>query len=224
MKTSIVIINVACQTIRNLVYLVFDAKTRDGVVIDPGFQANEIESEIEHHKIRIRCILITHHHWDHTNLAEHMSVKYNIPVVISEEAFKQAHLSNFSSLVTVAHKKELHFGSIKITPILTPGHTAGCVCYLIDKSLFSGDTLFIEGCGVCNDQGSDPIKLFNSLRTLKESLNPTTKIYPGHKYHHDPGMYFSFVLKKNIYLHFNDVANFVAFRMRRVSDHFRTLN
>jgi glyoxylase-like metal-dependent hydrolase (beta-lactamase superfamily II) len=98
--------------------------------------------------------------------------------------------------------------------MLTPGHTAGGVCYLIENNLFSGDTLFAEGCGYCSGRGADPRAMFHSLQLLKRTIAPQTLVFPGHSYGQLPGQTFGSLLKNNIYLAFDDERKFVQFRMR----------
>ena len=59
-------------------------------------------------------------------------------------------------------------GAVDITLLHTPGHTPGSQCFLVDGKLVAGDTLFLEGCGRTDLPGSDPVKMFESLRRLAE--------------------------------------------------------
>lgn len=69
-------------------------------------------------------------------------------------------------------------GGIDVKIIATPGHTKSGVCYLIGGNLFSGDTLFIEGCGLCYGRGADPRELYISLTKLKNILPNDTLVFP----------------------------------------------
>jgi len=79
---------------------------------------------------------------------------------------------------------------------------------------FCGDTLFIEGCGLCSGKGADPNNMFDTLQKLKAKISPQTRIYPGHCYGKPVGQSFKYVLENNIYLQFDGREKFVAFRMR----------
>ena len=65
--------------------------------------------------------------------------------------------------------------------IHTPGHTPGSQCFLAEKALVSGDTLFVRGCGRVDLPGADPDQMFESLRRLA-TLPDETVLYPGHNY------------------------------------------
>jgi hydroxyacylglutathione hydrolase len=104
-------------------------------------------------------------------------------------------------------------GEMLIEPILTPGHTPGCICYLIGDNLFSGDVLFAEGCGICPDIRA-AYTMFASLQNLKRRVKPQTRVFPGHSYGKQPGQMLSQLLRDNIYLQFSDQDSFAAFRLR----------
>jgi glyoxylase-like metal-dependent hydrolase (beta-lactamase superfamily II) len=63
----------------------------------------------------------------------------------------------------------------------TPGHTPGSQCFLVDKMLVSGDTLFLEGCGRTDLAGSDTSAMYDSLQQLA-SLPDDIAVLPGHRY------------------------------------------
>jgi hydroxyacylglutathione hydrolase len=104
-----------------------------------------------------------------------------------------------------------------IEPILTPGHTPGCTCYLIGNNLFSGDVLFAEGCGMCPDIQAAHA-MFASLERLKAWLKPDTRVFPGHSYGMPPGQPLSRLLRDNMYLQFSNRDAFAAFRLRSGQD------
>jgi glyoxylase-like metal-dependent hydrolase (beta-lactamase superfamily II) len=72
-------------------------------------------------------------------------------------------------------------GGIEISLVHTPGHTPGSQCFFVDDRLIAGDTLFLEGCGRTDLPGSDPVKMFESLRRLAE-VPDATILFPGHRY------------------------------------------
>jgi glyoxylase-like metal-dependent hydrolase (beta-lactamase superfamily II) len=77
----------------------------------------------------------------------------------------------------------LEVGEIEIKVLHTPGHTSGCVSYLIDDRLFSGDSLFINGCGRTDFQQGDAATLYRSITEKLFTLPADTLVYPGHDYH-----------------------------------------
>lgn len=74
---------------------------------------------------------------------------------------------------------------LKCICILTPGHTAGGMCYKIGDSLFTGDTVFIRSCGFCNCKGSNPDEMYESVNKIKIYAQNGGRIYPGHYFKDD---------------------------------------
>ncbi len=77
----------------------------------------------------------------------------------------------------------LEVGEIEIKVLHTPGHTNGCVSYLIDDRLFSGDSLFVNGCGRTDFQQGDSATMYRSITQKLFTLPGDTLVYPGHDYH-----------------------------------------
>ena len=75
----------------------------------------------------------------------------------------------------------VQIGDIPVEMLHTPGHTPGSQCFLVDKRLVSGDTLFLEGCGRTDLPGSDSAAMYHSLRRLA-SLPDDVVVFPGHRY------------------------------------------
>jgi glyoxylase-like metal-dependent hydrolase (beta-lactamase superfamily II) len=199
---------------KNYTYLIQNLDNRTAIVIDPSWQREKYDHLIEHDHLRLTAIFVTHHHIDHSNLAGELAAEYKCPVyMLAEEidyySFKCTNLQPIASDVT-----QIDAGGIIVKIIRTPGHTYGGACFMVDDNLFSGDTLFIEGCGMCNINGGDPRRMFASLQMLKEIIPDTTKIYPGHQYHHKIGKSFKDVKNLNTYLNFKTEEEFVKFRMR----------
>lgn len=160
------------------------------ILIDPASKAEKLIEILGDKKII--AILLTHGHFDHIKAVDGLYNHYHCPIYINE---LDEHLSrdrkqgeSFSLPISAAisvplnHIKE---GTTKIGPfefetIYTPGHTKGSVCYLFDKELFTGDTLFKCSAGRTDLQSGSDRDLKGSLRILKE-LNGDINIYPGHE-------------------------------------------
>lgn len=200
---------------KNFTYLVYNTENNCALLIDPSWELDQYLQQINENKLTLSAILVTHHHLDHTNLAETLAKKYKCPVYMlqSEAEFYDFSCKNLKLIPDDADCLDIAGINVKI--ITTPGHTHGGVCYLIDNYLFSGDTLFIEGCGMCNTGGGDPIKMYHSLEKLKQLIPDATLVYPGHQYKHQIGKTFKHVKGMNIYLNFKSEADFVNFRMRK---------
>jgi len=209
---QVFLLKVSHQRMKNNNYLVVDPGSQQSVVVDPAWELEKIEAALASTRSTLSGILITHAHFDHIHLARPLADFYNCPIWMSRQEIAA---SGFRARQLVAIDATPWFvGNMRIEPILTPGHTPGCVCYLIGDNLFTGDVLFAEGCGICMDVPSAHA-MFNSLERLKARLAPDTHVFPGHTYVRPPGQKFGDLLGYNMYLNFPDRNSFAAFRLRR---------
>ncbi|MBP9691774.1 MAG: MBL fold metallo-hydrolase [Alphaproteobacteria bacterium] len=213
MSINVFPIKVTRFLFKNYCYLVMHSETKEAVLIDPAWEMDKIEEQLKIHDGKLKAVLLTHHHIDHVNLAESFAQKYGVPVRMSKIEIEEYGFF-CSNLIPVDHPEPLVFGELSLRPFFTPGHTKGAICYFIEDNLFTGDTLFIEGCGICTGKGACPSQMFDSLYYLKNTLPQTTRIYPGHSFGKEPGQPFHDLLENNIYLHFKNRDQFIAFRMR----------
>lgn len=205
------LIKVARGIMKNNNYLVVDPATGQAVLVDPAWEADKLHAALASSEATLRGILITHSHLDHIDLAKPMADWYNCPIWMSRQ---EIDCSGFRARQLEAiGERAWRVGAMTITPMFTPGHTPGCTCYQIGDNLFSGDVLFVEGCGMCNSVEAAH-DMFDSLELLKRTLRPHTRVFPGHTYVRPPGQTFSDVLDSNTYLHFSDKHRFAAYRLR----------
>ena len=201
---------------KNYTYIVFNTENKQGLIIDPTWDLDFIENKIEENNIQLKGILITHTHFDHVNLVDSLVDKYNCDVYVGEPelSYSDFHVKN---LKPISSENNFFIEDIKISPIFTHGHSLGSICYFIGDNLFTGDTLFIEGCGMCfgNQTHANPSKLFKSLQKLKQIIPDETRIYPGHSYGELPGQFMKELMKINIYLNFEREEDFIDYRMRK---------
>jgi len=210
---------------KNYIYIVFDTRYQEAVVIDPVGDINKIENTLSRLNLKLKGILITHTHFDHIGLVAPIVDQYQCKVWVSSEEYKSLHLS-LDKIVIIDEEASFNVAKMAVKPLLTPGHTNGSICYLIGDNLITGDTLFIEGCGTCFGENSDPALMFSSLKKLKNIISPTTSIFPGHSYGQSPGKPFKFLLANNIYLQFTDIQEelFISFRMRKSQEKLFNFN
>jgi glyoxylase-like metal-dependent hydrolase (beta-lactamase superfamily II) len=175
-------------------YLIINESTNEVIIVDPAEQAEAIKGKIEDKKYNPVAILLTHGHFDHIMAAPDLSKAYNIPIY-SSEAEKEllerpemnlSEMMNTSFSLTpdkcVKDNEVLTLAGMNIKVILTPGHTAGGVCYYFyeDAVLISGDTLFLESTGRTDFPTGDGKQLLNSIQSKLMILNDDLKVYPGH--------------------------------------------
>ncbi len=163
----------------------------EAVLIDCSEVKPEVLSALEGKKLKF--ILLTHGHFDHVLGVNEMREKTGAKVLINKEDVvrmnESADIMRTFGVQGVETPKAddflndgdtLKFGNTEIKVIATPGHTQGCVCYLIDGKLFSGDTLFKESVGRCDLPGGNFQKLSDSVKNRLFTLDDNTIVYPGH--------------------------------------------
>ena len=101
-------------------------------------------------------------------------------------------------------------GNISFDILHTPGHTPGCLCFLAQGQLISGDTLFIDGCGSCDLPGGDAKTMYNSLYNILMKLPDETIVYPGHNYGPLPTDTIGGQKQTNPYLQCNNLKEFLS--------------
>lgn len=162
-------------------------------VIDPGEEGEVIENAVG--KRSVEYILITHSHYDHIGALNYMKMKYPEAKVAIHESEKDGLFKpdiNLSSWMGASYSfvydidfflkdgMELSLGKDTIKVLYTPGHTVGGCCFLIGKTLFSGDTLFRESIGRSDLPGGDSDQLIGNIRKKLLILPDDTVVYPGH--------------------------------------------
>jgi hydroxyacylglutathione hydrolase len=176
-------------------YLVADEKTGEGVLIDPAGDFDRIFSKVEKHKIKIKWVINTHGHFDHTSGNDFVMKKTGAQLLVHEDdvsmlgSIPDNLLSRFNggkgSPKPVALLKDgdiIEIGDIKLKVIHTPGHTRGCICLYTAGNIFTGDTLFTEGMGRTDFSGGSEKQIMDSIRNKILKLPDETIIWPGHHY------------------------------------------
>ncbi|MED3024746.1 MULTISPECIES: MBL fold metallo-hydrolase [Bacillus cereus group] len=207
-------LKVSSGSIINYCYIVLDRISRKSAIVDPAWDLDIIEDKLVELQTIPTHILLTHSHYDHVNLVNPLVERYGSKVFMSakEINFYKFDCHNLNELEDF---ETISLGNTLIQGILTPGHTAGGMSFLLSDSLFTGDTLFTEGCGLCDTFGGSPYEMFRSIQKIKKYVKPSVNIFPGHSYGKQPGLTFGHLLKNNIYCLFKDIDQFVAFRMRK---------
>ena len=176
-------------------YCCFSSESREGVIIDPGFNCEGIVSFLNTEQIVVKAILLTHGHYDHI-LSAHRIRDYTKadlyahqmesklladPYLNLSESFFSEKMSLHAEKLLVEDDK-ICFGSETLRVIYTPGHTSGGVCYYHerDKVIFTGDTLFWESVGRTDLPSGDEHTLRRSIKDKLLTLPGDTIVYPGH--------------------------------------------
>ncbi|MCJ7805099.1 MBL fold metallo-hydrolase [Patescibacteria group bacterium] len=165
-------------------YLIWDEKTKDAILVDPGDSADYIEVVVADLSINPIKIILTHGHWDHTDAVLELSLAYNVPVLINKgDEFLFRRFRPSPKIATdISDGDSLVIGKGKIKIIETPGHTPGSISLYCTSSKFVvvGDIYFADGTfGRTDFDYSDKKTLVKSLKKIKK-LPSSTVIYPGH--------------------------------------------
>ena len=165
--------------IRTNTYIVYDDITKRGFIVDPGGDADAILAKVESLGLSIEAQLLTHGHWDHTGSVKQLQDS-GAKVYLAEEDLGLINKS-FVPDFNPADGEVLRLAGLQIRVIRTPGHTKGGTCYLVNNTLFSGDTLFAGGVGRTDLPGGDFATLKKSICEKLFTLPPDTVVYPGHE-------------------------------------------
>lgn len=198
----------------NYCYIIEDIVSRSAIVVDPSWELSKLTNKLSELEVDLSAILLTHSHYDHVNLVEPLSALFHPQVYMSktEIDFYQFRCKN---LIALQDRETISIGMTKAQCLLTPGHTAGGMCYLFSESIFTGDTIFTEGCGICEDHGSSADDMFDSVQRIKSIVSPEVRVYPGHSFGQAPGQTIGELLKHNIYFQIDKREYFVKFRNRK---------
>jgi glyoxylase-like metal-dependent hydrolase (beta-lactamase superfamily II) len=189
-------------------YAVWDHATKHAAVIDPVLDfdfksgrtdtrsADSMLAYLRHNQLKVDWILETHAHADHLSGARYLQEHVGGRIAIGERirevqaTFKQLYnlersfLPDGSQFDHLFHDGEtFKIGEVEATALLVPGHTPADMAYLIDGSVFVGDTLFMPDVGSARADfpGGDAHTLYRSMRRLLD-LPPETRMYVCHDY------------------------------------------
>lgn len=160
-------------------YLLADGETTEAVLIDPVFeQVSRDTALVRELDLNLRFTLETHVHADHVTGASALRQQLGSKVCVGAEATAEG------ADRYLGDRERIAFGKRYLEVRSTPGHTQGCVTYVLDNEsmAFSGDCLLIRGCGRTDFQQGDPRAMYRSIHAQIFSLPDACLLYPGHDY------------------------------------------
>jgi glyoxylase-like metal-dependent hydrolase (beta-lactamase superfamily II)/rhodanese-related sulfurtransferase len=160
-------------------YLLGDAASREAVLIDPVFEhARRDSALVRELGLKLGATLETHVHADHVTGA--WLLKHGIGSRILGSAAGGAQGLDRA----LVDGDRIEFGARHLEVRATPGHTDGCLTFVLDDEsmAFTGDALLIRGCGRTDFQQGSPERLYRSVHARILSLPATCLLYPGHDY------------------------------------------
>jgi glyoxylase-like metal-dependent hydrolase (beta-lactamase superfamily II)/rhodanese-related sulfurtransferase len=160
-------------------YLLADGRGGAAVIIDPVFeQVRRDAALIEELGLRLLYSLETHVHADHVTSAWLLKRRTGCRIAVSEASGAEG------ADRYLVHDDTVAFGERNLQVRATPGHTSGCLTYVLDdrSMAFTGDCLMIRGSGRTDFQQGDPGAMFRSVREQIFSLPDSCLLYPAHDY------------------------------------------
>ena len=188
MEDKIIIKRLVVGSLSANCYIMGAEGAGEGMVIDPGGHAEEINRAITDSGLEIKIIVLTHGHSDHIAALRDIQDRTGAEVVIHhEDADFLETSSQFGISYRTPHPPDrllhegdtINIGGMSFTVMHTPGHTPGSICLLSGRHLIAGDTLFPGGPGHTNR----PDELRQEIRSIVDRLfvlPDDTVVYPGH--------------------------------------------
>ena len=164
------------------------------IAVDIGGSPRMLLEFLKMKNLRLTKILLTHGHFDHMGGVEEVRAAVNAEVFIHEEDAKMLQSSTASlhssisimpfipvtKYTTLRGGEIISDGEVDFRVLHTPGHSKGSVCYISEDTIFSGDTLFLNGYGRTDFPGGDARMLRASLHRLCTTLEGETRVLCGH--------------------------------------------
>jgi hydroxyacylglutathione hydrolase len=189
----------------NFSYIIADEASKEAVVVDSSFNADEIIKIVKSQKFQLKYIINTHGHSDHKAGNTELRSIFGAKIVAHKQS-KSLHD------ISVNENDFLNVGKISIKIIYTPGHTTDSICLLIDnQKLLTGDTLFVGECGRTDFPGGNTKSMYESLFDKLSKLGDNIEVYPGHDYGVKPSSTIGEEKKTNYTLQPRSLKDFIEF-------------
>jgi hydroxyacylglutathione hydrolase len=176
-------------------YLLADSDTKEGVVIDPGAEAEKVLAVVKANGVRVLYVLNTHGHFDHIGGNRRVTEATGGRLMISREdepflslAARSATMYGLAAdnspppAAYLAEGDSIRFGRHELQVIHIPGHSAGGCCFYLKNEgiLISGDSLFADSIGRTDLPGGSQTELVGAIRSKLLTLPAETRVFPGH--------------------------------------------
>lgn len=189
---------------QNFTYVLEDEETKESVVIDPSWDLELVLEVIERNALKVKYIINTHHHFDHT-IGNDAMIKHTKSKILQHES------STLKNDMRLSDGEKITFGKSELTVIHTPGHSKDSICLVGDGKIFSGDTLFVGNCGRIDLPGGSAKELYHSLFDTIYKLDDDLMLYPGHNYGNSPNSTIGKEKKTNFVLQPRTESEFLDF-------------
>lgn len=195
----------------NTIHLLVDDATQKAAVIDPAWDVPAIEQKVNALGATLTDIILTHTHSDHVDGIDPLRAIHTLNVHIST-AEKDFWEEAPNDAITYNDGDTMMLGNTPIHWLMTPGHTPGSACLVLENDMITGDTLFVYGCGRCDLPGGSPEEMFKTLQRLSQQPSHLV-IHPGHTYGCKPTSTLAEQIEGNPFMHWETVETFTKYRM-----------
>lgn len=180
-ETSFYLKQIEVGLMQNFNYLIGCVETKECGVVDPAFEVDRIVKAAEKDGMEIKKALLTHTHYDHIDGIEELIKRTDLEKIYVHKSEAKALPQYKEKIIEIKDGATIPIGNLSLRVIHTPGHLPGCVCFLGDNFVITGDTLFAGSIGRADFPESNVRDMYKSLQKLKE-LPDETIVYPGHDY------------------------------------------
>lgn len=163
-------------------YMAWEEGSETCVLIDPGFDPEQILEQVRCAGKKVEAILLTHTHHDHVFGVKRIVEITGCKVYVHEAEMTIGHRTQPGDICQTdfyADGDVVTLAGITFKVMHTPGHTAGSVCLITKDVIFSGDTLFAGTCGRTDLASGSPTQMRDSLARLR-ALEGNFQVFPGH--------------------------------------------
>lgn len=167
----------------NFSYIVFCDKTNKAAIVDPSYNSSKLLEFISNNNLILEYIIATHYHTDHTSGIRAIKSSISSSKIVASELDGV----KIGVEIVLSDGDKLALGETNLDFLLTPGHTPGGICIIVDnEALLTGDTLFIGDCGRTDLPGGSLAQMFKTLQEKIMTLPDHLIVYPGHDYGDKP--------------------------------------
>jgi len=174
-------------------YIVGAESNKEGMIIDPGAEADRILTGVKDLGLEVKLILLTHGHMDHVGALKEVKEATDAEIAIHTDDAGSLQARNPLGMMfrlslqpppppdrLLKGGDSIDIGDLRFLVLHTPGHSPGGICLLGEGVVFTGDTLFNFGIGRTDMPGGSFSQLMDGIHTKLMVLPDNTVVYPGH--------------------------------------------